>query len=266
MTEFNPADPAFWDRSAATYAELSEPFTGLFAADALALAEIGPGTRVLDVATGTGVAAAMASAKGAEVTAVDFSPGMIAAVTALQLPRVTARVMDGQALDLADGAFDVTVSAFGAVLFPDWRKGLREMARVTRRGGIGVVASWASTYGAGTYKLLSELRAGLFPELALPLPFDGIVTLRSAAIFAAEMEKAGFGDVEVREVTHDFLMKLETPGRTEELFRLTPMWNDLSAGQQEAINAELAARVARDRVGDALPIPSTALIARGVRL
>jgi SAM-dependent methyltransferase len=43
--------------------------------------------------------------------------------------------MDGQALDLPDAAFDAVFSIFGVIMFPDWRKGLAEMARVTRPGG-----------------------------------------------------------------------------------------------------------------------------------
>lgn len=265
MSDFNPADPAFWDKSAETYAAMAEPFTGLFAADALALAEIRPGTRLLDVATGTGAAAALASAKGAEVTAIDFSPGMIARVSAQNLARVSAHVMDGQALDLPDGSFDVSVSVFGVVLFPDWRRGLREMARVTRSGGTGIIATWQSPFGAGAYKLISELSAELFPETPLPSPFDGLRTLQSPERSAAELEAAGFADVEVKDMTHDFCVNVADPAQIETLFQFTPTWGLLSDPQRVAVMAALEARIARDRRGDILPIPSTALIACGIR-
>jgi len=38
-----------------------------------------------------------------------------------------------QALDLSDPDFDAVFSIFGVFMFPDWRKGLAEMARVTKR-------------------------------------------------------------------------------------------------------------------------------------
>ena len=62
---------------------------------------------------------------GAVVTAVDFSPCMIQLLqqrldaTPLQ---ATARVMDGQSLELDSALFDVVHSSFGVTLFPDFRK------------------------------------------------------------------------------------------------------------------------------------------------
>ena len=65
--------------------------------------------------------------------------------------------MDGQALDLPDAAFDAVVSVFGVMLFPDWRAGLREMARVTRSGGSAAIAVWKNADGAAVHLLLSQV-------------------------------------------------------------------------------------------------------------
>ncbi|GCC47338.1 hypothetical protein chiPu_0031706, partial [Chiloscyllium punctatum] len=92
----------------ATYEAQSQPFTTLFADAAIATLPIGPSSRVLDVATGTGAAALAAARTGADVTAIDFSAGMVARVGAHGLPNIEARQMDGQALDLPDAAFDAT--------------------------------------------------------------------------------------------------------------------------------------------------------------
>ncbi len=265
MAEFNPADPAFWTKSAASYAAQSEPFTGLFAADTLALVEIGPGVRVLDIAAGTGAASALAAAKGAEVLATDFSPGMVAAVEAQGLPGVTARVMNGEALELEDASFDVTISIFGVMLFPDWRAGLREMARVTRKGGAGLIGTWKHPFGAATSLLLAEMRAALFPDLPGMKPFGGMEVLRDPKRLTAEMEAAGFGDVHVAESSHDFRLKLGPDMDVETLFGFSPHWEGLSDDQRARVMEALAKRIARDRQGDVLPIPSTALIARGIR-
>ena len=265
MATFNPADPEFWSQSAKTYAAQSEPFTGLFAADALALTQIGPGVKLLDVAAGTGAASALAAAAGAEVLATDFSPGMIDAIEAQALPGVTARVMNGEALALADASFDVTVSIFGVMLFPDWRAGLREMARVTRPGGAGVIATWKHPFGAATSLLLAEMRAELFPDSPGMKPFGGMEVLRDPERLTAEMEAAGFGAVHVAESSHDFRLKLGPDLDVETLFGFSPHWEGLNADQRTQVMTALAARIARDRQGDVLPIPSTALIARGTR-
>jgi demethylmenaquinone methyltransferase/2-methoxy-6-polyprenyl-1,4-benzoquinol methylase len=102
------------------------------------LARVGPGSRALDVATGTGDLAIELARRGAEVTGLDFSEPM------LELARGKAPGLDwtqGDALELPfeDGEFDAATVGFGARNFSDLERGLREMARVTRPGGRVVV-------------------------------------------------------------------------------------------------------------------------------
>lgn len=49
--------------------------------------------------------------------------------------RVTRQQADGMALPFDDDAFDVVVCQFGLMFFPDPSVGLREMARVSAKGG-----------------------------------------------------------------------------------------------------------------------------------
>lgn len=105
---------------------------------AVDLARVGPGSRALDVATGTGDLALELARRGAEVTGLDFSPAM------LEIARAKAPGLsfeEGDALDLQhpDGGFDAVTVGFGARNFADLDAGLREMARVTRPGGRVVV-------------------------------------------------------------------------------------------------------------------------------
>src|SRR3546814_7740276 len=51
------------------------------------------------------------------------------------LSNLKGRVMDGHQLDLNDNRFDIAGSQFGVMLFPDFRRGLSELLRVTRPGG-----------------------------------------------------------------------------------------------------------------------------------
>jgi demethylmenaquinone methyltransferase / 2-methoxy-6-polyprenyl-1,4-benzoquinol methylase len=102
------------------------------------LARVGPGSRALDVATGTGDLAIELGRRGAEVVGMDFSERM------LELAREKApslRFEQGNALELAyaDGEFDAVTVGFGARNFSDLGRGLREMARVTRPGGRVVI-------------------------------------------------------------------------------------------------------------------------------
>jgi demethylmenaquinone methyltransferase/2-methoxy-6-polyprenyl-1,4-benzoquinol methylase len=105
---------------------------------AVDLARVGPGSRALDVATGTGDLAIELAGRGAEVTGLDFSEPM------LELARGKARGVEwvrGNALELpyGDGEFDAVTVGFGARNFSDLSRGLAEMARVTRPGGRVVV-------------------------------------------------------------------------------------------------------------------------------
>ena len=94
--------------------------------------------RVLDLACGTGDLALLASAAGADVTALDITPRMIA------LARLKARqrgararflVGDMTALPLPDACLDVVTTGYGLRNVPDLDAALREIHRVLKPGG-----------------------------------------------------------------------------------------------------------------------------------
>jgi demethylmenaquinone methyltransferase/2-methoxy-6-polyprenyl-1,4-benzoquinol methylase len=113
------------------------------------LAAIGPGSRVLDVATGTGDLAlelARRVAPGGSVVGSDFAERMLelarAKVSAASVPEgVALRFESANALALPyrDHTFDAATVGFGARNFSDLSQGLAEMARVVRPGGRVVV-------------------------------------------------------------------------------------------------------------------------------
>ena len=104
------------------------------------------GRRVLDLCTGTGdlgLAYARRLSAGDLVVGADFSHAML--VAAKSKAGDALRLAEGDALRLpfVDGAFDLTAVAFGLRNFADRRAGLREMARVTARGGQVVVLEFS---------------------------------------------------------------------------------------------------------------------------
>lgn len=127
-----------WDRIAPGYDRTNTPTQMWLASEGLRRAALRKGMRFLDVASGSGALSIPAAGLGARVLAIDQSPVM------LDLLKTRARkeklnietaVMDGHALDLPDGSFDMVGSQFGVMLFPDMPKGIREMARVAKPGG-----------------------------------------------------------------------------------------------------------------------------------
>jgi demethylmenaquinone methyltransferase/2-methoxy-6-polyprenyl-1,4-benzoquinol methylase len=105
---------------------------------AVDLAHVGPGSRVLDVASGTGDLAIEAASRGAEVVGSDFSEGMLA-LARKKAPGITFKQADALALPYEDDSFDAATVGFGARNFSDLQQGLNEMARVVRPGGRVVV-------------------------------------------------------------------------------------------------------------------------------
>jgi ubiquinone/menaquinone biosynthesis C-methylase UbiE len=106
----------------------------------LRAAHVGPGDKLLDVATGTGLAAEAAiEAVGTSgsVVATDLSPAMLArARERLGLvPNASFSVEDGQSLSFPDGEFDAVLCAMGLMLFPSPSRGLSEFRRVLREDG-----------------------------------------------------------------------------------------------------------------------------------
>ena len=136
---------AMFDRIAGVYDLMNSVMTaGLhhrWRERAVDLAAVGPGDRVLDVATGTGdlaIALKRRVGRDGEVVGTDFSERM------LELARAKTDDVDfetGNALDLpyADDSFDAATVGFGARNFADLARGLSEMGRVVRPGGRVVV-------------------------------------------------------------------------------------------------------------------------------
>ena len=107
---------------------------------AVALTELRPGERGLDVATGTGKVAADLHARigpGGSVLGVDLSPGMIGVAQRRFGERAGLAFVVGDALALPtdDGAFDAATIAFGMRNLPDYRLGFAELRRSVRPGG-----------------------------------------------------------------------------------------------------------------------------------
>jgi ubiquinone/menaquinone biosynthesis C-methylase UbiE len=252
------SDPSFWSDQSDSH-KIARGFTSFFGERAWSLAKVPAGARVLDIAAGAGALAIVAARAGSPVLATDFSPGMVDAVLSQGLPNLEARAMDGQALDLPDASFDAAFSLFGIMLFPDWRAGLREMARVVRPGGIGCIGTWKEPSGAAANLLLARLCGTLFPEMVTVEPHAGLNELHDPHRLAEAMNTVGFQDVSIEEVVTDFPIDAAAIAKPDLLFQFSPRWPQLDEARREAILAPIrAALVAR---GGVLPIPSPALIA-----
>ncbi len=101
------------------------------------------GTRLLDVCTGPGFAAAAAAECGAEATGLDFSSEMLS-VAREQNPAVEFREGDAEDLPFPNEQFDAVVMNFGLLHMANPEKALAEACRVLRSGGKIASTVWAT--------------------------------------------------------------------------------------------------------------------------
>ena len=106
----------------------------------------GPGMRILDVATGTGMVAFALAGRGAEVTGLDQSEAMLGQARAglQRRPELAGRLSfvtgEAEALPYADAEFDALSFTYLLRYVDDPAATLRELARVVKPGGrIGMV-------------------------------------------------------------------------------------------------------------------------------
>mgnify|MGYP001573844160 CR=1 FL=1 len=114
-----------------------------FAADRLITQmQPAPGTKILDVATGTGVvalAAAQAIGEGGRVAAIDLAESMLERlqekIDKFGIRNIDLHVMDASSLDFRRDYFDHVICSFGLFFLPDMLAALKGWARVLKPGG-----------------------------------------------------------------------------------------------------------------------------------
>ena len=185
-----------WDIVADGYTSDILPMSEHFAREALKLAELPPSPHIVDVATGPGPLALLAARDGATVSAIDFSPAMVASLQrraeAAGLLLADVRVGDGQDLPYDDETFDGAFSMLGLIFFPDRVAGFRELRRVLRPERRAVVSSMSSL--SEQFRTAMKSIGAVLPDLPAA---DGEPPLSNPEDFEREMSAAGFRRVTI---------------------------------------------------------------------
>ena len=132
-----------FDVAAAAYDRFMGRYSSQLSSQLADLGGVAAGQRVIDVGCGPGaLTAELVQRIGAEaVTAVDPSPPFVAAMRE-RYPLVDVHQAPAEELPFADGAFDAALAQLVVHFMTDPVTGLREMARVTRTGGIVAACVW----------------------------------------------------------------------------------------------------------------------------
>jgi len=181
--------------------------------DVIALAQLRPAERVLDVACGTGTAthiAAMRVRPMGSVAGLDIDPGMIEVARTKPLPADAAQVTwhceDALRMPFQDGSFDAVLCLQGLQFFPDRVAGLRETRRVLSAAGRLAASVWrAIEHCKGHDALAMVLQRHGIDAQAARRPFS----LGDAEELVGSTRQAGFGTVEVQAITK--LMRFPSP-------------------------------------------------------
>lgn len=202
MREFDLAERARWAGAARAYAIGFAPLCAHLVESLLDAVGVGPGSRLLDVGSGTGTLAAAACRRGAQVCAVDVEPSMVAA-TRRAAPEADVQRAALPALPHADRSFDGVVAGFVLNHVASPRESAAELLRVTRPGGRLAGSIWSGQPGEGQRLLGRAVQAaGVSPGQTLALEpeedFD-----RSPEGFAQLLRQAGWADTGVELVAWD---------------------------------------------------------------
>jgi SAM-dependent methyltransferase len=121
----------------------AEPLAEVF----VAFAGVGVGDKVLDVGCGPGALTAHLLSVGAEVTGIDPSPPFVDAIR-MRFTDVDVRLGTAEELPYDTDAFDAAFAQLVVHFMTDPVGGVRQMARVTRRGGVVAACVWDGPTGA----------------------------------------------------------------------------------------------------------------------
>ncbi|MDA0798521.1 MAG: class I SAM-dependent methyltransferase [Chloroflexi bacterium] len=252
-----PADqrPDGWDAATAHYEDTVERITARFAQKMFDHADVGVGTKLLDVASGAGVVALSAAKLGADVLATDFSPKMAdrlrERVAAEGLPNVRVEVMDGQALDLPDASQDIVTCNFGVIFFPDHAAGFGEFSRVLRSGGTALITTWGSPDRVALFPLIMAAVQEAVPDFQFTPPGSNALNFSDSAVMSDALRQAGFATVDAHTSSEPWVLpsartiegQMQTnPGLANLKAQITP--------EQFEATIQATVRILQERHGD----------------
>ncbi len=160
----------------------SEPLADEF----VAVAAVESGQSALDVGCGPGaLTARLVDRLGVDaVCAVDPSPPFVQA-TGDRIPGLDVRVGVAESLPFEDGRFDAALAQLVVHFMADPAAGLREMARVTRPGGVVAACVWNHASSSGPLSLFWEAVRAVDPQEEGESDYAGVREGDLARIFAA---------------------------------------------------------------------------------
>ncbi len=264
---FNAFELAGWEHQAPNYDGFFGGVTSRLVDPLLDAARVGPGTRVLDIGTGPGYAAARAAQRGASVVGVDVAPAMIRLACELH-PALDFRESAADSLPFDDGSFQAAVGNFVVPHLGRPEQSVKEFVRILEPGGRLALTTWDMPERARLVGVFLDAiaEAGAAPPHDLPV---GPPFFRFAAEeqFAALLRDGGLAGVTVTTIAFDHHIS-SAEDLWEGFLAATVRISALIVGQPEEtrrrIRAAFDRQVADCRRGDRIELSVSVKLATGV--
>ena len=194
---FTGSVPAIYDRF------LGPLLFDAYAADmAERAAELSPQS-ILETAAGTGIVSKALADRlpEAKITVTDLNPAMLEiAKTRASGGQLRFEAIDATSLPYRDGDFDVVVTQFGVMFFPDRVAAYREARRVLAPGGSFLFNAWCSLDDNPVSQAVHEAVGALFPENPPRFMERTPYGHGSADEIERDLTAAGFEDLSIERV------------------------------------------------------------------
>jgi ubiquinone/menaquinone biosynthesis C-methylase UbiE len=248
-----------WDLAVQDYDRYWVPLLRDCSERCLSLLDLQPGERVLDVATGTGVAAFPAAemvGPGGEVMATDLSQKMVGSVQAEAARRKVTNMrferVDAEELSFPDGSFDAALCVLGMMYPADPQRAIDQMYRVLRPGGRAAVCVWGRRDRCGWNAVFPIIDSRVNSDVC-PLFFS----LGAERALTLAFERSGFVDLceERVERTLDWQSDEEACGAIFPGGPVALAYSRFTAEAQVAVHAEYIESISSYRRDGAYAVP-----------
>lgn len=260
----------FWEKHAQTIRLMFAPVTRALIADA----RIKPGHKVLDVAGGPGepsLTIAELVGPSGMVTCTDAIPAMVAAAEnegqRRGLTNVEFRQCTADSLPFNDNQFDAAVSRLGVMFFPDPIVGLREMLRVTKRGGVLSLVVWDKSDLNPFSYIVTNVMTQYFKSPPATLGASDAFRFAEPGTLAAALREAGADSVEERVLRFNIEAPISPAGfwemRSETSGTLREKLNMLSDEEKEQAAQEVQETAREFFPNNEMSFPAQMIIVTG---
>jgi SAM-dependent methyltransferase len=216
----------------------------------------------LDVATGPGTVAAVAAARGARVTGIDFAEDMVDEARRRN-PSIDFHVGDAAALPFDDATFDAVVIGFGLHHMAEPQKALTEAKRVLKPGGRVAFTVWdapetLAAFGIALGAIVAHVQPQEPPGEDPPLLGQAEEGLLTGAVIEAGFIEATFEHLPLQ-------WELQSSDALYEAMRPFGNFDALPDDVREAIHADIVAGASKHERDGLLHIPNPAVLVSASR-